>query len=712
MSISTILQMSAATLGYVLVTAVLWVFYSKKEQCKLPVKILIGLVYGACSVAANHFGIVQSDILILNVRDIGPLAAGLFFSPLSGIIAGFIGGAERILAGELWGLGTFTEIACGISTFLAGVLSAFLHHAVFRGKRPPVIQSFIIGAVMEVFHMYAILFTHHDTMTMAYYIVQEVSVPMIVFTSIGLALCSMVIRKLSGEKSDMGFKTPEERIPVTVLFQRSLLIVTIGLFIFNFIVSYNLQTRLVNENVTSSLFIITSEKETIYEQNHSLDELKKNLAENSDPENYYLLVTKDGVIESIADETNFTDKLLPEDLALIRENVGEYASLVNLKTFDNEAVYAQFAAIGPDHYLVVCRDMYTVYFQRDSQIYENTLSDILLFAVFFMLVAMVVDRLVVRNLHRVNQSLHKITEGNLNETVWVHTSEEFTALSEDINHTVTALRGYIDAAEQRMKEELSLAAAIQDSALPKNFSLPDEHVEIYALMTPARQVGGDFYDFFYIGHDRLCLVIADVSGKGIPASLFMMRAKTAIKNNAQSSISASEVLTHVNQSLCEGNDAGMFVSVWIGILSLKTGVMQCANAGHEYPVLMRAGGQYELLKDKHGLVLAAMDGIKIPGYEIQMNPGDRIFVYTDGVPEAINEKEEAYGTDRLTSRLNRVRYNTQEYILKDILQDIRNFAGSAEQFDDITMLGLTFQQPSDYTQLDASVADSEKNERS
>jgi serine phosphatase RsbU (regulator of sigma subunit) len=134
----------------------------------------------------------------------------------------------------------------------------------------------------------------------------------------------------------------------------------------------------------------------------------------------------------------------------------------------------------------------------------------------------------------------------------------------------------------------------------------------------------------------------------------------------------------------------MFVTVWLGILDLKTGLMQCANAGHEYPVLMRAGGNYELLKDKHGLVLAAMDGVKIPEYEIRLNPGDRIFVYTDGVPEAINEKNEAYGTERLTERLNRVKNNSEAHILEDILQDIRNFAGAAEQFDDITMLGLSF----------------------
>jgi serine phosphatase RsbU (regulator of sigma subunit) len=185
-------------------------------------------------------------------------------------------------------------------------------------------------------------------------------------------------------------------------------------------------------------------------------------------------------------------------------------------------------------------------------------------------------------------------------------------------------------------------------------------------------------------------VIADVSGKGVPAALFMMRAKTAIKNYARHGNSAARVLEHVNHSLCEGNDAEMFVTAWLGILDLNTGKIQCANAGHEYPVLMRAGGDYELLMDKHGLALAAMDDIPMKEYEIDLDPGDRLFVYTDGVPEAINEKEEAYGTERLCDKLNTLKNVPQQQALESVLRDIRNFAGAAEQFDDITMLGITF----------------------
>ena len=686
-----LLRMTGATLLNVLITGILWKACHHKEVFSTRLKVLIGLIYGACAVAANHIGIDYGS-LVLNVRDIAPLAAGLFFSPLSGLLAGFIGGVERFLAAELWDIGVFTKYACSISTCLAGVLAAVLNRKVYQGKRPSVTHAFFIGAVMEVFHMYAVLFTNRDQMQFAYYVVETAAIPMILFTAVGMTLCSMVIMRLSKEISDIGWKVPEEKIPVTVLFQRALLLVTIGLFVFNFIVSYNLQTRLMTENVTMNLDYLVSEKAAVYaESDGDLEKLKNHLKEQTDGSEFYLLV--DRQTKSLVDlwdgEGGNMAPLDPEDYEALAEHAEKGTFHRKLKSYGLDAFVCVFP-LGDRYLLAVAQGADSVFNARTSSMYESTLSDILMFAVFYMLVAMLVERLVVKNLHRVNDSLRTITGGKLDETVWVHTSSEFTELSEDINKTVTALRGYIDEAEQRMKDELKMAAAIQDAALPKNFKLPSDNIDLYALMTPAKQVGGDFYDFFYVGVDRLCLVIADVSGKGVPASWFMMRAKTAIKNYARSGNGAADLLEHVNNMLCEGNDAEMFVTVWIGILDLKTGQMQCANAGHEYPVIMRAGGDYELLKDRHGLVLAAMENVPLKDYEIRLNPGDRLFVYTDGVPEAINEKEEAYGTERLVRKLNRLKTVSQEMALEEVLQDIRNFAGDAEQFDDITMLGISY----------------------
>ena len=273
-----------------------------------------------------------------------------------------------------------------------------------------------------------------------------------------------------------------------------------------------------------------------------------------------------------------------------------------------------------------------VYANRDMQAYETALADILLFAVIYLLISVLVQQIVVNNIQLVNQSLDKITGGDLNEVVNVRNASEFASLSDDINQTVSVLKGYIAAAEKRIEQELEFARSIQDAALPKNFKYPRTDFELFAMMDPAKEVGGDFYDFFFVDNDHLALVIADVSGKGIPAALFMMRAKTAIRNLAESGRAPSEILFRANNTLCDGNDAEMFVTAWIGIIDLGTGEMRCANAGHEYPVLMRAGGEYELFKDKHGLALAAMEDMRYREYEIQLNPGDRLFVYTDGIP--------------------------------------------------------------------------------
>jgi serine phosphatase RsbU (regulator of sigma subunit) len=209
-------------------------------------------------------------------------------------------------------------------------------------------------------------------------------------------------------------------------------------------------------------------------------------------------------------------------------------------------------------------------------------------------------------------------------------------------------------------------------------------------MDPAKEVGGDFYDFFFVDQNKLAMVIADVSGKGIPAALFMMRSKTAIRGLAESGQTPSEILYRANNTLCEGNDAEMFVTVWLGIIDLETGLMKCANAGHEYPVIMGAGRDFEVLRDKHGLALAAMEEMRFREYEVQMNPGDRLFVYTDGIPEAIDEQVEQYGMDRLVEVLNGVKDARMESILPVVRKNIADFAGNAEQFDDITMLGFTY----------------------
>ncbi len=280
----------------------------------------------------------------------------------------------------------------------------------------------------------------------------------------------------------------------------------------------------------------------------------------------------------------------------------------------------------------------------------------------------------------------------------IHTGDEIEELSEAIKTMEMEINDYIDhltevtAEKERMGAELNIATQIQASMLPCIFpAFPDRNeFDIYASMDPAKEVGGDFYDFFLIDEDHIALVMADVSGKGVPAALFMVIAKTLLKNTAQSGISPKEVLSQVNTQLCENNEAEMFVTVWLGVMQISTGHMVCANAGHEYPAIRRVGGQYELLHDKHGFVLAGMEGSRYREYEITLEKGDSLFVYTDGVPEATNAENELFGTDRMLEALNQNPDAASEEVIREVQKAIEVFMKQAPQFDDITMLSMIY----------------------
>ncbi len=243
--------------------------------------------------------------------------------------------------------------------------------------------------------------------------------------------------------------------------------------------------------------------------------------------------------------------------------------------------------------------------------------------------------------------------------------------------------------KEQIKAELNIAAEIQASMLPREFPQRKEF-ELFASMTPAKEVGGDFYDFFMADENHLALVIADVSGKGVPASLFMAISKALIKNRALMGGSPGEILADVNNHLCEGNEAGLFVTVWLGIVDIDTGKVNAANAGHEYPAIYRNGDGWLLMKDKHSPAVATMEGMKFREYEFDLNAGDCLYIYTDGVAEATNSSEELYGTDRMIDALNETSGMNAENVLLSMKKAVDGFTGDAPQFDDITMLMLKF----------------------
>ena len=329
---------------------------------------------------------------------------------------------------------------------------------------------------------------------------------------------------------------------------------------------------------------------------------------------------------------------------------------------------------------------------RNVAVSVTTAMQIVIFSALFIMIFVLVKKLVVDNILKINGSLAAITDGELDTVVDVRSHQEFAALSDDINSTVDTLKRYISDAEARIDAELAFAKAIQHSALPSVFPPYPNRKEfaIWACMDTAKEVGGDFYDFYFVDEDTLAFLIADVSGKGIPAAMFMMQAKTLLKSYAESGMGVAEVLTQANNKLCEGNEADMFVTVWMGYLNTKTGEVTYANAGHNPPFIRHGDGSVEMVRSRPGLVLAGMEGIRYRTNTVQLKPGDLLYLYTDGVTEATDAGNNLYGEARLEAVLQQKNVGDVETVCRQVKENVDNFVGDAPQFDDITMLALKY----------------------
>ena len=267
-------------------------------------------------------------------------------------------------------------------------------------------------------------------------------------------------------------------------------------------------------------------------------------------------------------------------------------------------------------------------------------------------------------------------------------ADSFSEMSTEIDRYTKEIR-QLTGEKERAEAELNLAARIQSSMLPTEFPVRPE-LTLFASMDPAKEVGGDFYDFFFIDEEHLGLVIADVSGKGVPAALFMMMSKILLKNHAMSGLSPAEVLNRTNLGICENNRNNMFVTVWFGVLDIATGHVTAANAGHEYPMIRKPDGTFEIMKDRHGFVLGALRRKRYTEYEFDIEPGGTLFVYTDGAAEATDRDNRLFGTERMLGALNLEPAASPEVLLTNMKSAIDGFVGEAPQFDDLTMLCIKY----------------------
>lgn len=779
-----------------LLSVVLYILEKKTPFGRVNYKlkqIVIGVLFGALAAFSTEYGIDVNGA-VMNVRDASPLCAGLIFGAPAGIISGIIGGIYRYAA-VLWGAGTYTRLACSISTALAGFIAAILRKFMFDDKKPSWIYGIGVGLICEVLHMLMIFFTNMSDANKAFTFVQKCTVPMILANSIAVAAAMLVISLIGKEK--IHIKNEKKQISQT--FQFWLFVCIVIAYAATSLFTYTLQTGmtareteiLLNTNISDverdireasdkNLLEITKAAAAEYKNGADLESLCEkydvsgiNIVDNNG------IITKSTMTEFIGydmssgeqskeflsllnDKDEFVQGYQPLSIneSISRKYAGvklENGGFIQVgydaqrfqRDIDAHIIgYTKNRHIGNNGFILVCKengavvsekakyanetleslgislsgiegDIFetilksTPYFasysavegyyiigaipkadalyMRNASLYVSIFMEILIFAALFILIYFLIKKIIIDNLRKINTTLSEITDGNLNVTVDVRSNEEFASLSDDINQTVSTLKQYIADAAARIDKELEFAQQIQYSALPGVFPpFPNRHdFEIYAKMVTAKEVGGDFYDFYMLSESSLAFMIADVSGKGIPAAMFMMRAKTTIKDLAESGLAPDEIFTVANKRLCENNDAGMFVTAWLGILDLKTGNLKFVNAGHNPPLIRHEDGNFEYLKARGGMVLAGMDGIKYRTNELTLTPGDMILLYTDGVTEATNGEGELYGEDRLISIVNQNITKNTEQLISVVKNGVDSFVGDAPQFDDITMLSVS-----------------------
>ena len=342
----------------------------------------------------------------------------------------------------------------------------------------------------------------------------------------------------------------------------------------------------------------------------------------------------------------------------------------------------------------------TIYNRELAHSKQTIIVLILVILVLGSVAALTVSKRIVKPLEYMTKKVRSLGGKNLQFMMEdeYRTGDEIEILADSFASLSAKTLQYVDqvkqvtAEKERIGAELTMANAIQRSQLPRLFPpFPNRHeFNLFAAMKPAKEVGGDFYDFFMVDNDHVALVMADVSGKGVPAALFMMVTRMLIKSRLQSGESPSEALTNVNRQLCESNELGFFVTAWLAVLEISTGKGVAVNAGHEHPVLRRSGEKYELILYRHSLALAALDGVQFKQHEFQLFPGDSIFVYTDGVTEATSSEKELFGTERMLAALNKTPDAEPDEILANVMGDINRFMDGEDQFDDITMMCLKY----------------------
>lgn len=691
-------------------------------------EILIGIVFGALSIVGFYLGVgikyttpkgIEA-VVTFGTTALAPYLAALLFSYPSAIVSAAIGATFRGLQFDSINIPVMLAI---LFSALVGILSKVF---IFRNKKPRWYYACLGIVVVECFNNLMIFAFSSSGYRGAYSIVNISDIVCVVVEIVTIAIIFIGINLLDKQK----FNLTVNHIATKV--QRSLFISSLAILIClatsSFLIMRNKSQSESVADIAANCNGLRNDADTLAA--YRLDSQIHNLADNRHIQTSgfsIIVMLQDKSSTELPGHTDFagdiisckidkwnevgasTNPPLPSERVQFAANGGlpiqaffRYISLddagaitFNIK-FDNSPTKTEYLATfmsctngiyGIMSFISLDEISLNARFSTRLLLYGEIIAIIILYAI----INICIDRIIVSKIYRVNDSLEKIMEGNLDETIDVGDTVEFKLLSEDINLTVGSLKNLANEVERRIDDELILASNIQHSSVPSIFPIAKNY-DIYAMMHTAKEVGGDFYDFLLMSNNRILFLIADVSGKGISAAMFMMRAKTYIKSLAATNAPLSEIVERTNDELCSENEPGFFVTAWFGILNYETGELEYANCGH-CPPLLYINGKYEFLTTKANFVLAGMPGLRIKSEKFQLNPGDSIMIYTDGVTEATDANKELFGNDRLLASISKNKSFTSRQLCEMIFEDVNKFSNGVDQADDITILNLRFFGP-------------------
>ena len=785
--------------------------YTKFDQLKKHYQyaIIITLFSISC-ILGTVFGVESEAGAIINVRDASPIISGLMFGGPVGVVVGFVGGLYRFVSVYWGGSGAYTQLACSISTFMAGVFTLLVRRFIFNNHHGKWYYGLFLGILCEDFHMLLVILTHLNDIQNAYSVVTDVVAPMFITNSLAVAIAIIIADCLYKEKFFEGGRP----FKISTKVQLALICCLVAAYGAVSSVSYfgtkNVALRTNEKSLSISIDDLTNDVDNLVDEKMRdiCEEIKENiqpllvgssdlnsaLASNLTSDDYQIsevhLVSKDNAVVYSSSsgvvnyDMNSNDQskefaCLLGDTSFFSQNVMKPGSSeaadarmkyagIKLDSNDknlsylqiglNEETYhqlldskvknsANYRHIGNKGFMIVAKRDGTIISTVDGSVVNDkidtselqldtlsefkgntenasyyyymyarevegyyvialadveeanlssniafailTLTEVFAFLILYCVLFVVIKNSVVNRIENVGKSLAAISQGDLSVKVNENNSKEMMKLSEDINATVESLKEYAKKEEEKMASELQFAKNIQHSALPTVFPL-NNNFRVFANMITAKAVGGDFYDFYYVNQNHLAILVADVSGKGIPAAMFMMKSKTIIKGLVESGMPIHLAATEANKKLCEGNDANMFVTAWLGVVNIKTGCVEYVNAGHNPPLIQKENGEFEYLKSKKGFVFGGIDGFKYEKQSFELKPGEKIYLYTDGVTEATNKNHELYSEQRLVDAINDLSNKTPKEICRGIIESVNIFVGDAEQADDITMLCFQF----------------------